>query len=46
MSTLARWTIAAMLAVAIAASPLLDGPTEYDAAIDTAAAVADLGDAP
>lgn len=42
MSTPARWLLAALIALALGSSHLLDGPTEFEAAQDTAAAARDI----
>lgn len=40
---LLRWLLGTLLALLIGASgPLLDGPTEFEAALDTAAAARDI----
>lgn len=40
---LLRWLLGSLLALLIGASgPLLDGPTEFEAALDTAAAARDI----
>ena len=42
MSTSVRWLLAALIALALGSSHLLDGPTEFEAAQDTAAAARDI----
>ena len=42
MNCIVMWCIAALLCLGVGSSYLLDGPTEYDAARATAAAVRDV----